>query len=196
MPPKNDDRARALMVRDLAALQEQLFEAWLDESVPDEWHGMDAELEGKKTEVELELDADLVGWFRRRFAEVGPVFNLILRTYWRAVVSGQVRTHWQPEVYAPSRERYISALVRRQVRRLSEAGFGADVLEGLEAAVAELEAAHRGHDPLLGMWEEWTPGAATPPGDAGEETARAAPKPEPGKPRRRKKPLRKNKEGS
>lgn len=87
---------------DLMDLQNNLYVAWLQNSVPMEWDKLDTQepIEPHRTRVTLRLDSDMVKWFRKLGPGYQARINQILRIYWRGVMLGQVEAHYDPSVYA------------------------------------------------------------------------------------------------
>ena len=96
---------RTLLARqsdDMIDLQNQLYVAWLQNSLPMEWDKLETQdpVEPHRTRVTLRLDSDMVIWFRKLGPGYQARINQILRIYWRGVMLGQVEAHYDPSVYA------------------------------------------------------------------------------------------------
>ncbi len=87
---------------DMMDLQNHLYAAWLQNSVPMEWSKLEAQesVEPHRTRVTLRLDSDMLKWFRKLGPGYQARINQILRIYWRGVMLGQVEAHYDPSVYA------------------------------------------------------------------------------------------------
>ena len=101
--------ARFAMFKDLASLQDELRDVWIDKSIPDDWDGMDihAPVERHKTRVTIRLDSDMVRWFRKLGPNYGMRLNRILRVYWMALISGRIKSHYDEEDTFPLFLEYI-----------------------------------------------------------------------------------------
>ncbi len=89
------NQARNEMLHELEALQEKLASDWLDQSLPEDWHGLDT-WHGPvrdKTRVTIRLDADMVRWFRKLGPGYGARVNQVLRIYWTALLCGLIKAH-------------------------------------------------------------------------------------------------------
>lgn len=88
-------RADTEMLHDQERLQEGLRKQWLYECLPADWNGLEtwAPTKRHKTRVTVRLDADMVKWFRNTGPGYGERINLILRIYWLALMSGDVKAH-------------------------------------------------------------------------------------------------------
>ena len=96
---------RTLLARqsdDMIDLQNQLYVAWLQNSLPMEWDKPETQdpVEPHRTRVTLRLDSDMVKWFRKLGPGYQARINQILRIYWRGVMLGQVEAHYDPAIYA------------------------------------------------------------------------------------------------
>jgi uncharacterized protein (DUF4415 family) len=100
---QSKQEAQARMFSELRALQHDLTENWLDRSLPAEWDGLDTAqpLKQVKDRVTIRLDADMLRWFRRLGPGYGQRINRVLRVYWTALVSGQIKSHWDEEELSP-----------------------------------------------------------------------------------------------
>ncbi len=88
-------KAKTEMMQELERLQDDLETAWLDQSLPDDWGGMDSHhpLERHKTRVTIRLDADMVRWFRKLGPGYGGRLNRVLRVYWMGLMSGHIQAY-------------------------------------------------------------------------------------------------------
>jgi uncharacterized protein (DUF4415 family) len=93
MPTKRQRDARLEMMYELEELQEDLSIHWLDQSLPDDWRGLDWRdpVTPHRTRVTLRLDADMLRWFRRLGPGYGPRINRVLRIYWLALQAGHIK---------------------------------------------------------------------------------------------------------
>ena len=95
--------AQARLFTELRALQSDLATHWIDRSLPEDWGGLDtvAPVRPEKDRVTLRLDADMLRWFRRLGPGYGQRINQVLRIYWQALLSGQIKSHWDEEELSP-----------------------------------------------------------------------------------------------
>ena len=100
-PTKTEAQAR--MYHELRELQHDLAVHWLDRSLPEDWQGLDTSqpLKRVKDRVTIRLDADMLRWFRRLGPGYGQRINRVLRIYWMALLSGQVKSHWDEDELSP-----------------------------------------------------------------------------------------------
>ena len=148
MPTKKQNEERVRLVRDVAETQIDNLQTWLESSIPAKWHGLEMERDMTVQRVELELDTDMVRWFERTGGNLSERMGRILRIYWRGVISGEVRMHWEPEVYGPTRERYLEAVASSQVGQLMDGTTSPEDEEALLDALALLKNSHLKADPL------------------------------------------------
>ena len=85
--------ARAQMMHELERLQRELSDTWLDQSLPDDWSGLEweAPVERHKTRVTLRLDSDMVRWFPKLGPGYQARINRVLRIYWMALLAGHIK---------------------------------------------------------------------------------------------------------
>lgn len=148
MATKKQTEEHVRLVRDMAETQLDNLQTWLEASVPAKWHGLEMERDMTVKRVELELDTDMVRWFERTGGKLSERMGRILRIYWRGVISGTVRMHWEPEVYGPTRDRYLEAVAASQVGDLMDSGSAPDEEDALLDALALLKDSHLKADPL------------------------------------------------
>ncbi|QJF52776.1 BrnA antitoxin family protein [Roseobacter ponti] len=93
MPPRGKDDARLKLLYELEALQDDLSTQWLDQSLPDDWSGLDwhAPVAPHRTRVTLRLDSDMLRWFRKLGPGYQARLNQVLRIYWMALVAGHIK---------------------------------------------------------------------------------------------------------
>jgi uncharacterized protein (DUF4415 family) len=93
MPTQRQRAARAAMMYELEALQDDLNIHWLDQSLPDDWTGLDwrEPVTPHRTRVTIRLDSDMVRWFRKLGPGYGPRINRVLRIYWLALMAGHIK---------------------------------------------------------------------------------------------------------
>lgn len=115
MAPSKQE-AQAEMYRELRDLQNDLAEHWLERSLPEDWQGLETSqpLPRVKDRVTIRLDADMLRWFRRLGPGYGQRINRVLRLYWMALLSGQVKSHWDEEELAPTFMQAIEAAAGRE----------------------------------------------------------------------------------
>lgn len=77
----------------LDRLQTDLTATWVDQSLPDDWSGMDTwhPVERHKTKICVRLDADMVRWFKKLGPGYGARMNMVLRVYWTALQAGLIK---------------------------------------------------------------------------------------------------------
>ncbi|PIE14466.1 MAG: hypothetical protein CSA70_01545 [Rhodobacterales bacterium] len=116
MLTQKEREARGDMIRTLKQVQGDLTTEWLDRSLPEGWNGLDstAPVTPRKTRVTIRLDEDMVKWFRKLGPHYGARINAILRIYWTALISGQVKSHWDEDEIAPPFEEYILHLAQQR----------------------------------------------------------------------------------
>ena len=148
MPIKPKAEHKARMTRDVRTLQETLLDCWLNDSVPDAWHGLVMEFEPKQVNVELALDEDMIAWFRRQGSNFEKIINLILRVYWRGIMSGELRPHYEPEVYGPTRDRFLASLLGKHIQEMRREGAASEDIEALTASFEEACRVLKKGDPL------------------------------------------------
>lgn len=87
--------ARLETLYELEQFQEELETSWLDQSLPDDWTGLDwhAPVERHKTRVTLRMDSDMLRWFRKLGPGYQSRINRVLRIYWMALLAGQIRAY-------------------------------------------------------------------------------------------------------
>ncbi|WP_216825877.1 BrnA antitoxin family protein [Sulfitobacter sp. SK012] len=85
--------AHTQMLYELEQLQTELSVQWLGESLPTEWSGMEGwePVAPHRTRVTLRLDSDMVRWFRKLGPGYQTRLNRVLRVYWTALLSGQIK---------------------------------------------------------------------------------------------------------
>lgn len=116
-PRKTDAQTR--LMYELETLQTDLNWHWIDQSLPDDWSGMDwhAPVDPHKTRVTLRLDTDMLRWFRRLGPGYGPRINQVLRIYWLALVGGHIKAYpnddTTPRLIAEARRMQEEAAARR-----------------------------------------------------------------------------------
>lgn len=148
MATKKQTEERVRLVRDMADTQIDNLKTWLEASIPAKWHGLEMERDMTMQRVELELDTDMVRWFERTGGNLSERMGRILRIYWRGVTTGEVRMHWEPEVYGPTRDRYLEAVAASKVGRLLDSSLSPEEEETLVDALALLKNTHLKADPL------------------------------------------------
>ncbi|MBW4709418.1 BrnA antitoxin family protein [Roseobacter sp. YSTF-M11] len=93
MSTKGQRAAETEMMHELERLQQDLSAAWLDQSLPRDWTGLewDAPVGRPKTRITLRLDSDMVRWFRKLGPGYQARINRVLRIYWMALLSGHIK---------------------------------------------------------------------------------------------------------
>ncbi|MEM9636962.1 MAG: BrnA antitoxin family protein [Pseudomonadota bacterium] len=92
--------AHADMIHTLEQVQEDLARSWIDQSLPDEWNGLDtfSDVGRHKTRVTVRLDTDMVKWFRKMGPGYGARMNDVLRCYYTALLAGHIKGYWNDDV--------------------------------------------------------------------------------------------------
>lgn len=82
-------------IHELERLQMELEEKWLDQSLPDDWSGLDwwDPVDRHKTRVTLRLDTDMLRWFRKLGPGYQKRLNSILRIYWASMLAGHIKAY-------------------------------------------------------------------------------------------------------
>ena len=80
---------------ELEKLQSDLEQSWLDQSLPQDWTGLDwyAPVDRHKTRVTLRLDSDMVRWFRKLGPGYQARINSVLRIYWMSLLAGHIKAY-------------------------------------------------------------------------------------------------------
>lgn len=91
----NKRDAHAQMMYELEELQGQMRDAWLSDSLPLDWDGLEWESPSPraKTRVTIRIDSDMLRWFRKMGPGYGPRMNQILRIYWLALLGGGIKAY-------------------------------------------------------------------------------------------------------
>ena len=81
------------MLYELEALQGELRDSWLLDSLPLDWGGMEYgdPSPRPKTRVTIRLDSEMVRWFRRMGPGYGPRMNQVLMIWWLALLGGGIK---------------------------------------------------------------------------------------------------------
>lgn len=82
-------------IYELERLQDDLEITWLDQSLPDDWTGMEweAPVDRHTTRVTLRMDSDMLRWFRKLGPGYQKRINRVLRVYWMALLAGQIKAY-------------------------------------------------------------------------------------------------------
>lgn len=122
MVTKTQTAARSELFAELKKLQDQMHETWIEGSLPEVWNEIPVmhPVKPDKTKVTLTLDADMVRWFRKLGRGYQARINSILRVYWQALLSGQIKAHWSPEQLAPLEERKLELKMAQKIRDLQK----------------------------------------------------------------------------
>ena len=115
----------AEMMLELERLQQDLSCTWLDQSLPKDWNGMDADyqIRPETTRVTLRLDADMVRWFRKLGPGYQERINRVLRVYYCALLGGVI--HGYPQDNPLRRIKLDASLLLERIeerRRAREGG--------------------------------------------------------------------------
>ncbi|WP_135505624.1 BrnA antitoxin family protein [Roseovarius aestuariivivens] len=117
-------QARIQMMEELRRLQEHLTESWIDQSLPEEWSGMESRepIARAKTRVTIRLDADMVRWFRKLGPGYQTRINQVLRLYWLGLIEGKISAHWDEEAAGPRFAKYLDRQMEllRQQREIED----------------------------------------------------------------------------
>ena len=88
--------AQSQLMQQLEELQTSMRDNWLEDSLPDDWQGMEHWYPSRRptTRVTIRLDTEMVRWFRKTFGHgYGQRMNLILGIYWAGLLSGTIKAH-------------------------------------------------------------------------------------------------------
>lgn len=82
-------------IHELERLQTHLEDTWLDQSLPDNWNGLEwyDPVERHKTRVTLRLDTDMVRCFRKLGPGYQKRINRVLRVYWLSLLAGHIKAY-------------------------------------------------------------------------------------------------------
>lgn len=158
MVTKREKEARIEVARDLKSIQDEALETWITQSLPDEWDGLLTRIPIDKTEVTLNLDEDMVKWFKRQASGNGLnwLINRVLRVYWQGIQTGLVRGHMAEIHINPRRDRYLEALFVHRLGELRKSGMSKQDQTLAETALKELRRVHTKADPLRELAEART----------------------------------------
>lgn len=97
MRNKTVQNANIDMMSGMKGMQERWRRDWVNRSIPKDWNFLDERypVQPKKMKLTVTLDADMVAWFRKLGRGYQAQMNAILRIYWKGLVSGNVKSHWQ-----------------------------------------------------------------------------------------------------
>lgn len=143
MVTRKQEEYRARYFKDMRDLQQALLTEWVDRSLPEGWHGLELEIEEpEQEEVAIDLDVEMVKWFKRLGPNWQKRMNMILRIYWRGLLTGDIRSHWAPEVYGPEEEGFLEALFERQLAEAEASGAGEEIMATLREALSRIRQVH------------------------------------------------------
>lgn len=119
MAGKGQQDARIQLMYELEELQTDLSTHWMDQSLPQDWTGMEwhAPIGRHRTRVTLRIDSDMLRWFRKLGPGYQARINRVLRVYWMALVAGQIKgfpeDNTVPRMVAESRRLQEEIIKRR-----------------------------------------------------------------------------------
>lgn len=122
MTTKTAQAARVDLFAGLKDLQKFLHDAWIDRSIPKDWDFMEDEFpaQPKKMKLTLTLDEDMVRWFRKLGRGYQARMNAVLRIYWKGLISGVVKSHWDETEVGPQQLAYTDARFARMLEAFQE----------------------------------------------------------------------------
>lgn len=120
MVTKTQETAQANMVSELKNLQQEFYQDWMSGSLPAIWNDIPLMHPHKpdKVKVTLTLDDDMVKWFRKLGRGYQARINSILRVYWQALLSGQIKAHWDAEAVAPREHSLLESLLAQKIEEI------------------------------------------------------------------------------
>ncbi|GGA22064.1 BrnA antitoxin family protein [Neptunicoccus cionae] len=149
MTTKTQDTANANLVYELKRLQSDFQRHWVKGSLPQGWNDIPLlhPIEPQKTEVTLNLDDDLLKWFRKFGTGFEARINSILRIYWHALQSGAVKSHWDADAVGPKDYSLIEDMLKQKLKELrvddgTGAGDVAVLVDEIESSLALIRKAH------------------------------------------------------
>jgi hypothetical protein len=124
MVTKAQETARADLVFELKNLQEGFYLDWVSGSLPEIWNDIPQLHPPKpdKVKVTLTLDADMIKWFRKLGRGYQARVNSILRVYWQALLSGQIKAHWDAEAVAPREHSLLEGMLAQKIKEIQKRG--------------------------------------------------------------------------
>lgn len=130
------------MVSELKNLQQGFYHDWVSGSLPAIWNDIPLmhPAEPEKVEVTLELDGDMIKWFQKLGQGYQARMNSILRVYWQALLSGQIKAHWDAEAVAPREHSLLEGLLAQKIREIQNRdvlGHDAEELADMEKELTE-----------------------------------------------------------
>jgi uncharacterized protein (DUF4415 family) len=137
MVTKAQETAQANMVSELKNLQHEFYQDWMAGSLPAIWNDIPLMHPHKpdKVKVTLTLDDDMVKWFRKLGRGYQARINSILRVYWQALLSGQIKAHWDAEAVVLRENSLLESLLAQKIEDIQNR----EVLEGDDEELAKLE---------------------------------------------------------
>ncbi|WGI23413.1 BrnA antitoxin family protein [Amylibacter sp. IMCC11727] len=120
MVTKAQETARADLVAELKTLQESFYDDWMTGSLPEIWNEIPQlhPMRPNKVKVTLSLDEDMIKWFRKLGRGYQARINSILRVYWQALLSGQIKAHWDAEAIAPKEHSLLERLLKEKIKEV------------------------------------------------------------------------------
>ncbi len=142
MVTKAQETAQANMVSELKNLQQGFYQDWLSGSLPAIWNDIPLMHPAipEQVELTLELDEDMVKWFQKLGPGYQARMNSILRIYWHALLSGQIKAHWDAEAVAPREHSLLEGLLTQKILEIQNRevlGVGDAELEDMEKELKE-----------------------------------------------------------
>ena len=140
MVTKTQEIAKANMAAELKKLQEDFYRDWVSGSLPEIWNDIPLLHPPKpeRVKVTLMLDEDMVKWFRKLGRGYNARVNSILRVYWQALLSGQIKAHWDAEAIAPKEHSLLEGLLKDKIEEVRAGKIDGVSEEELSAMEEEL----------------------------------------------------------
>lgn len=142
MVTKAQETAHANLVSELKSLQDNFHQDWVSGSLPAIWNDIPLMHPPKpdKVDVTLPLDEDMVQWFRKLGQGYEARMNSILRVYWQALLSGQIKAHWDAEAVGPRDSSLLEGLLAQKIQDIKNRdvlGLSEDALIAIEKELTE-----------------------------------------------------------
>ena len=137
MATKAQTQAKANLIAELKGLQEDFQRDWVEGSLPKAWDEVPVlfPVEPERVKITTSLDKDMVNWFRKLGRGYQARINAVLRIYWQALLSGQVKSHWDAEAVGPKEHSLLEDALRMKIEDMRSGG--AEDLGKLEQELSE-----------------------------------------------------------
>lgn len=122
MVAKAQETTQANLVSELKNLQHEFHQDWVSGSLPAIWNDIPLmhPHQPEKVKVTISLDEDMVKWSRKLGRGYQARINSILRVYWQALLSWQIKVHWEVDAVAPREHSLLEGLLAQKNPRNSE----------------------------------------------------------------------------